>query len=129
VKIVPPITLAPETEKVVDDTIRVRHSTSITNAWKAEIEVKGKVSAWFLEVETALRGGIEKSTNQTYGVETEKKRSVTIKGTKPVRVVWVDLYRTGKAKVELDGQEMELPFEFKEDFDLLTETVASGPSR
>jgi hypothetical protein len=39
------------------------------------------------------------------------------------------LYRTGKAKVELDCQEMELPFEFKEDFDLLTEPVTPGRPR
>jgi hypothetical protein len=50
-------------------------------------------------------------------------------GKEPVHVVWVDLYRTGKAKVEVDGQQMELPFEFKEDFDLLTEPARSGPSR
>ena len=63
-------------------------------------------------------------TNKTYGVETEVKRSVTITGTDStsgVRVVWVEYYRTGKAKVRIDNQEVELPFEFREDFDLLLE--------
>ena len=82
------------------------------------------MSAWWGEVEAALKGGIERSTSKTYGVETETKRSVTIKGTDSTsgfRVVWVEYYRTGKAKVRIDNQEVELPFEFREDFDLLTE--------
>lgn len=132
VKKSPPIRLAPDTEKDVKDTIRIHHTTSVSNTWKAETEARGKVHAWFFEIETALRGGIERSTNKTYGAEEEKERKVTVRGTKTgngVRVIWVDYYRTGKAKVELDGEVLELPFEFKEDFDLVTEAVDSVPSK
>jgi tetratricopeptide (TPR) repeat protein len=120
----PIICLPLNTEKLVEDTVTIRHSTTVTDGWKAEPEVRGKVSAWWVEVEAALKDGIERSTSKTYGVETETKRSVTIKGTDSTsgfRVVWVEYYRTGKAKVRIDNQEVELPFEFREDFDLLTE--------
>ena len=119
-----PIRLAANTEKVVEDTVRVQHSVTIKDSWKAEAEVSGKVTAWFVEVETAVRGGIEQSTSRMYGTETERKRNVTIKGTgaaKGVRIVWVEYYRTGIAKMKVDGVEFELPFEFRDDFDLLTE--------
>jgi hypothetical protein len=73
-----------------------------------------------------IRHSVEESASRSYGVETERKRSVTIKGSGSsagVRVVWVDYYITGRAKVMIDGKEVEFPFEFKEDFDLLTEAA------
>jgi hypothetical protein len=47
---------------------------------------------------------------------------VTINGNgKPARVVWVEYYRTGVATVRYDRSVLHIPFEYKEDFDLLTE--------
>lgn len=122
----PPIRLPENTEKVWEDTIKVQHSVTTSSTWKAEAEVKGKVSVWFAEVETSVRSGIERSTSRTYGVETERKRSVTLKGDHSPqmrRVVWVDVYRTGTATLDIGGEIVSIPFEFKEDFDLLAETV------
>jgi hypothetical protein len=36
-----------------------------------------------------------------------------------VRAVWVASVRTGRLKLRLDGKEVEVPVEFKEDVDLL----------
>ncbi len=122
----PRIRLARDTEKTVEDTVKVKHSVTISDTWKAEAELKGKVSVWIVEIGSSIKAGFEKSTSRTYGVETERKRSVTLKGNGSsigARVVWVDYYRTGRAKVMIDNEEVVLLFEFKEDFDLLTEEV------
>ncbi len=117
----PTIRLSPNSQKTVEDSVTIQHSATVSTGWKAGGEVRGKVSAWWGEVEGALKAGIEKSESKTYGVETKMSRSVVITGSDPTRVIWVDYYRTGKANVRIDDQEFELPFEFLEDFDLLTE--------
>lgn len=94
--------------------------------WKVEEVLRGSVKPWFLEVEASLRIGIEKTTSRSFGVKSEHKRSVLLKGPtapKGVRVVWVNCFRTGKATITIDGVEAFLPFEFLEDFDLLPEEV------
>jgi tetratricopeptide (TPR) repeat protein len=120
----PAIRLAAGTEKVIEDTVKVQHSVSTTDGWTSERELRGKVTAWFVEVSSSVRSGIEKKTTRTFGVETERKRSVTVKGDRTVpavRVVWVEYHRTGTAELEVDGEKVTLPFSFREDFDLLTE--------
>ena len=96
------------------------HSVTITEGWKAEADIRGSVSAWGAELQAGVKAGVEKSTSRTYGVETSKERSVPV-GVKKVHVVWVEFYRTGVAKVKMDGVMLELPFEFRDDWGLLTE--------
>ena len=120
----PPIKIARGTEKTIEDTIRVVHSVTISEGWKTETDVRAKLNASWVQYEAGIRTGIEKSTNKSYGTETERKRGVVLRGdgaSKRVRVVWVDCYRTGTATLMVDGKEVRVPFEFKEDFDLLTE--------
>ena len=120
----PSIRVARNAESVVEDTRKVRHSVTIASGWKAEAELKGTISAVWVSLEAGIKAGIEKSTSTTYAVESEKKRSVTLKGgdtSMRFKVVWVEYYRTGTATVKVDGKEVKVPFEFKEDFGLLAE--------
>jgi hypothetical protein len=125
VKKSPPIQLPSGTTKTVEDTIRVKHSVTLTEGWTASREVKANVQLWWLPIEGGLRYEVQKSTNQSYETEPERKRSVTLTGDgkSASRVLWVEYYRTGKARVTIKGVEVELPFEFREDFDLLTEAA------
>lgn len=118
----PVITMAPNTQKVIEDTVRVTHSTTQSDSFRVGIQIRGMLSAWWGELEAFIHGHKEWTTSKTAGTETEAKRSVTV-GHSPqgVHVVWVDYFRTGVATVEIDGQKIELPFEFREDFDLLAE--------
>jgi tetratricopeptide (TPR) repeat protein len=65
-----PYKLATNSEKVVEDTIRVKHEVTVKEGWKAEDEVRGTFQAWLVEVQIGIRGSIEKSTSRTYGTET-----------------------------------------------------------
>ncbi len=64
VKKSPPIRLAANTEKVVEDTVKLQHEVSLEVTKTLELEVKGKVSAWLAEVETGVRGGVERSVGR-----------------------------------------------------------------
>jgi hypothetical protein len=124
----PGIRLARGTEKVVEDTMTVEHSLTISNRWKVEADVKAAVNGVWASLKVHVRGEIEKSTKKTYKEKTERKRSVTLKGdgsSGKVKVVWVEYYRTGTATLRVDGKEYRVPFEFKDDFDLLTEDADS----
>jgi hypothetical protein len=129
VKESPPIRLARGTQKTMEDIVRVKHSVTISKGWHAEAEVRAKAEAAWASLEASVRGGIERSTSKTYGTETERKRSVTLQGdgVSAVKVLWVEYFRTGMATLAVDGQTLEVPFEFREDFDLLTtEAGAAG---
>ena len=39
-------------------------------------------------------------------------------GSTPLAVAWVEYYRTGTATWQIDGKEVKIPFQIKEDFDL-----------
>ncbi len=124
VKKSPPIKLAAGSSKVVEDTIRIKHSVTVSDGWKTEAGVKSSVQTFWPSIEGGIRYEVQHSKGQTYEVETERKRSVTINGggsSEGTRVVWVEYYRTGTAKVMIGKKEVQVPFEFKEDFDLLTE--------
>jgi hypothetical protein len=123
VKTSPAIKLPAGATKTVEDTIRVKHSVTLTEGWTAAGEVKSKVKLYWLPIEGGVRYEVQKSTSQSYETETERKRSVTLtgNGTSASSVVWVEYYRTGTAKVSINGSEIELPFEFREDFDLVAE--------
>lgn len=127
VKESPPIRLARGTEKVIEDNYKILHSVTMSKGWNAGADVKGKATVLWQELEIGIRAGIEKSESKSYGAEEWLKRSVTIKGDGSkamVKVVWVEYIRTGTAKVVIDGKEVEVPFEFREDFDLLTEDAS-----
>jgi hypothetical protein len=119
----PPISLARGTEKTVSDTVKVRHAVTIASKWRVEAEVKAAVDVVWASAKIRVKTEIEKATNQTYAEETERRRSVTLKGdgSSKVIVVWVEYYRTGTTTMMVNGREVEVPFEFKEDFDLTTE--------
>lgn len=125
----PAITMAPNTQKVIEDTVRVTHSTTQSDSFRVGMQIRGMLSAWWGELEAFIHGHKEWTTSKTAGTETEAKRSVTV-GHSPegVHVVWVDYFRTGVATVVIDGEKIELPFEFREDFDLLTEPVTKEGS-
>ena len=118
----PVIRLAPGTEKTVEDTIKIRHEVRISSNWRVEAELRAALDAIWARVALDVKGEIEKSTNRVYSVETERSRSVLIKGDgiTTVRVVWVEYFRTGTVLIKMDNQEVLVPFEFGEDFDLLT---------
>lgn len=120
----PPIRPAQGTDKEVEDSVKISQTVSLSDGWNAEAELRGKVSAVWAEVEAGIKAGVQKTSTRSFAVETERRRKVTIRaGGSPrgVIVVWVEYYRTGTAKVEIDGKTVEVPFEFMEDFDLLTE--------
>lgn len=120
------IEVAPFTEKRVGASKRVWQSSSITDTWNISLEAKGKVKLLFAEIDAAIRGGFERSTSQSSGSESEDEGSVTIKaGASPVRakIVWIDRYRTGRAKIKIDEKTVVIPFEMKDVSDVLTESV------
>jgi hypothetical protein len=133
----PPIRMARGTTKLVEDTRRIRHSITIDERWKVEGGVKVEVKAGavapigpvivgaFGRFEADIRAEIEKSTRTHYGIETERKRSVTIDGGAPktVKVVWEEYYRTGTTTMLVNGVVYHVPFDFREDFGLRTEEV------
>lgn len=114
----PPIRNATEDE--FKNTHTVKYAVHFTEGWKAEVEIRGTFSAWVAEVQVGVKTGIEKSTSKTYGAEKSEERSVKV-GDKLVRVVWVEFCRTGVAKVKFDGVTVDIPFEFPDDWGLLTE--------
>ncbi len=102
-------------EKVVEDTLRLRHTVSCTLTKSLEAELKADLVA----VQASIRGGIQKSNSRSYSVESELKRSVKLIGNgQPLKVVWCELYRTGTAVIEVKGKRQTVPFTYKEDFDL-----------
>lgn len=119
----PPIRLAAGTRKLVEDTVRVRHEVRIASHWKVEGELRARADAVWASASLRIRAEIEKSTSTTLQTESERRRNVTVEGggTKAKKVVWVEYYRTGRARMLVEGKEIEVPFEFREDFDLLTE--------
>jgi hypothetical protein len=124
VKRSPSIELAPGTEKTIEDTVRVAHVVSVSDAWKTEGNIRSKVKVKWIEVESGVRNEIGRTVSKSYGIETERKRSETIKGERAgrkINVIWVEYYRTGIVTLNLDGTDVEVPFKFREDFDLLTE--------
>lgn len=129
VKKSPPLTLAPGTRKVVEDTVRVRHEATVGAARWGGVEARGRVRVAWLELEGGVRAGVERTTGRTCGVESERRRSVVLKGGgPPVRVVWVEYYRTGTARAEVGRQVVEFPFLLRDDFDLLTEACGDAPA-
>jgi hypothetical protein len=116
-----PITLARGTSKTVADSLAVTNAVTTSKGWNRELQLKGKLPV----IEAGLKLGVEQSTSRTYGVAEERERSVTIHGDgrSKIVVVWVKYYRTGTATMRIDGDEVEVPFEIEEDFDLLTEEV------
>lgn len=116
--------LARGTSKTVEDSLKITHSVTITKGKGSDYEGKLKIGPDWLGVEGGIRSSISEATSKTFGLESEVKRSVTVTGdgsSGKVKVLWVIYYRTGIATVKVDGKETKIPFEFKEDFGLLTE--------
>jgi len=102
--------------------MRVKHETIMSTHWKIDAELKTKFLATWGLIDLQIKGLIERQTNKQYSVETERTRSVVLRGGDSagyVRVVWVEYYRTGTAAVMLYGKTSKMPFEFREDFDCL----------
>jgi len=117
-----PIRLARGTEKTIEDTLTVAHSVAIATDWKPESGSLDRVKARWPDCEADIRASVEKSVGKNYGASTDINRSLTIKGDgSAVKVEWVQYYRTGVATLKIDGTDVKVPFEFREDFDLLTE--------
>jgi hypothetical protein len=136
----PPIRLPPGTSRLVEETETVRHSIEISKRWKIEggVRVQAQAGAIFPygpavvhtfgKIEAELRGEIEQTTGQHVGLESKRTRSVTIHGgtAKPIKVVWVDYYRSGTTTILVAGEEHEVPFEYCEDFGLKAEDAEAG---
>jgi hypothetical protein len=122
----PPFEKVPGAEKTIEDTVRVTHTVTVANSWKAEAELKARVYAGFGDLKARIKVEMEEKTGHTYGVETVRKRSVILKGDGSygrIKVVWVKYYRTGTAKIKVDGMVIDVPIEFEEDFDLIPENA------
>ena len=118
----PPIQLAPNTEKFVEDSMTLSHEVKTSTTWTVGADLKAQVNAAWAAVTVGILGKLESVTSSDYSVETKRTRSVTIKGgSPPVKVVWVEYFRTGTAIVAINGREVRVPFEIDEDFDLVTE--------
>jgi hypothetical protein len=140
-----PIHLPAGTSRLVEESETVRHSIEISKRWKIEagarIQVQsGGVVAYgpaivreFAKAEAELRAEIEVATGQYFGLESKRTRSVTINGgtAKPIKVVWLDYYRTGITTMLVAGEVHEIPFEYREDFGLVAieaDEVSTKPS-
>lgn len=48
-------------------------------------------------------------------------REIELRGDgKPVKLVWIEQFRTGRSVVVINGKKHEFPFEFREGWDLQT---------
>lgn len=93
----------------------VRHSVGVQKGTQVEGELRGKLGI----VEASIKASIEHSTSTTYEESKTTSREVEIRGGKdPVKLVWFETYRTGKSITIVDGQTYEVPFEFREGWDL-----------
>jgi len=120
----PSIRLARGTEKTVQDTLTVKHEVKITKHWKVEAALRSQFLVGLAFFDAQVRGEIESITHNDYSVESSRTRSVVVRGDASqahIRVVWVEYYRTGIATVRICDRTTLVPFEFREDFDLLTE--------
>jgi lipoprotein NlpI len=89
-------------------------------------ETWGTIRGWESEVCTSIRTSIEQSKAWTKGIETKTKVGVTLTGRpggQKYRVIWRDEYRTGIAKVSIDGTTIEIPIAFRVGSDITSETV------
>jgi len=116
----PAVRLAKGSEKVVEDSVTVVHSVTVASGWKTETEVRGRVTVGWAEIGAGIKREVEQTTGSTYAVKTERKRKVKLvgDGSTPLAVAWVEYYRTGTATWQIDGKEVKIPFQIKEDFDL-----------
>jgi hypothetical protein len=121
----PPIHVKDNLGKIVEDTIRVKHSASISESWQAESGVKASVALGWFSIGGEVKHEIQRATSTTYEVERERKRSVTVtdRPAEYVRVVWVNYYRTGTVTTKVNGSEVTVPYMFWDDFDLLLESA------
>jgi hypothetical protein len=116
----PAVRLAKGSEKIVEDSVTVVHSVAISSGWKTDTEIRGKVSLGWAEIGGSIKREVEQTTGTTYSVKTERKRKVKLvgDGSTLLAVAWVEYYRAGTATWEIDGKEVKIPFQIKEDFDL-----------
>src|SRR5581483_6932366 len=99
----------------------VRHSVSVQKSMKIE----GEMKAQWAFLEAGIKGTIERSENRTYENSHTSTREVVIPGnTKKYKIVWIETYRTGKVVTKDNlGKKTEVPFEFREGWDLQTKEV------
>lgn len=111
--------------KVVKDTLLLRHSATISDSWKTEEQIRKSATAGWFSISSDISKEIQRTTHQTFETEKATERSVTITPRKAeyVRVVWINLYRTGTVTFKDGGKEVTAPFRFLEDFDLVLEDV------
>ncbi len=116
----PPYNIPQGQEKTVKDTIKIIHTVTTEDKSSESQALKLKIPF----VETDIRKEVQKTISKSDAEWSEVERSVKIIGDgKPIKVVWSELYRTGTAKVEVDGKIIDIPFEYKDDFDLILETL------
>lgn len=111
-------------EKIVEDTVRFRKTSSLSVS--KSLEAEAKLNLEFVEL--GVRGKLEKIYSESFTEEHEFKRSVRLLGNgKALQVVWIHLYRTGVAEVEyVSGYEKrhtQIPFRYRDGFDLILEEV------
>ena len=120
VKESPPIRAAKDSPQVKKEEYTIKHSVGVQEGYKVEGELRANLAI----VELGIKGSVERSTNRTYEESKTTTREVTIPGNgRPYKVVWVETYRTGKAITVIKGKKYEVPFEFREGWDLQTKEV------
>lgn len=119
---------AEDSPQVKKEEYTVRHSASVQEGWRKEVEAKGELKLNFPVVElvigASVKAGIERSTSKAVEASHTSTREVTIPGNgKKYKVVWVETYRTGRAVTVIDGKRYEIPFEYRDGWDLQTRLV------
>ena len=114
------IVAASDSPQVKKEEYTVKHTIGVQDGAKLETEVKGKL--WVIEA--SIKGQIERITNRTYEESKTTTREVIVPANgKKYKLVWLETYRTGKAITVINGKKHEIPFEFRDGWDLQTREV------
>lgn len=106
----------PGTKRTVKRSRTIEHALTLTDS-KA-LEIDGSVN--LVVISGAIRKKLETSLSQTFKQSETVEQSIEIDGRErpAVRLAWVEKYRTGIAKMTINGVEKKIPFEFRENIEL-----------
>ena len=72
----------------------------------------------------SIKGEIERSSNRTFEESKTTSREVEIRGgSRPIKLVWIESFITGKCVAIVNNKEYKIPFEFRADWDLQSRKV------
>lgn len=109
-------------------------SGSYGHTWDSSSETgytSSTLTGWESEFSTSIRKGIEVSRSVSVGVESGEGQKITVTGKgkdRPIRVIYLDKYRTGTAKFTINGVVDEVRFAFPVGKDITWEYVEKPKS-